>query len=86
MTTKSSSAKDADDSLNETEIAIITVGVAIGIIVIIFFIVVCCHWKYSRNYAPKPKKKPRNDPVQKQLTGKPEHYLKKALFVRVFSL
>lgn len=67
--TKPSSAKDADESLNDTEIAIITVGVAIGIIVIIFFIVVCCHWKYSRNYAPKPKKKQRNDHVQRQMTG-----------------
>lgn len=70
MKTKPSTAQLADDGLNETEIAIITVGVAIGIIVVIFFIVVCCHWKYSRNYAPKPKKKPRSDPVQRQLTGK----------------
>lgn len=69
--TNQSDALVADESLDETEIAIITVGVAIGVIVLIFVIVVCCHWKYSRNYAPKPKKpKQRTDPVQRQLTGR----------------
>ena len=51
------------------EIVIISISILIGVITLIVLMVFCCHWKYSRNYRPKPVKKKRTDPVQRQSTG-----------------
>ena len=56
---------------------IISISVLLGIIALVVLIVFCCHWKYSRNYAPKPVKKKRTDPVQRQSTGKENILTKK---------
>jgi len=61
------SKKEAVD--DNDQVVIISISVLIGVIVFILILVFCCHWKYSRNYRPKPVKKKRTDPVQRQSTG-----------------
>ncbi|XP_066935381.1 receptor-type tyrosine-protein phosphatase delta-like [Clytia hemisphaerica] len=49
----------------DDEVVIISISVLIGVIAFIIILVFCCYLKYSRNYAPKPVKKKRTDPVQR---------------------
>lgn len=49
--------KEADTGLDGDDIALMTAGIAIGLIALIFCLICICHYKYSLKYAPKPPKK-----------------------------